>query len=167
MDRGRESNKMSLILANQPSLDTNAWRILHLVKEGIWVDNFDGRWWVQTQSNHYPKKLESLHGQATSIYWRPRDAKASEQAKYIAGAKIEDSFVVQENGVSFKIDFQAGYSPGIFLDQRVNRLRVKQRVKPNQKILNTFAYTGAFSVVAAMSDAKTTTLDLSLSLIHI
>lgn len=150
-----------LTLAKQPLEDTNAWRIMHLVREGIWVDNFDGHWWVQTQSNRYPKQLEALHNQAKSIYWRPRDAKASEQANYISGLKLEKPFNVIENGVKYEIDFHAGYSPGIFLDQRVNRLRVKHLAKPGERILNTFAYTGAFSVVAATRGAETTTLDLS------
>ena len=152
---------MGFRLSNQPSPDTNAWRILHHVDKGIWVDNFDGNWWVQTRSDQYPKQLNAIHDRANSVYWRPRDAKASESAKHIAGKKLNAPFVIKENGVSFKIDFSAGYSPGIFLDQRVNRRMVQQRIKPGDKVLNAFAYTGAFSVMAATAGAETTTLDLS------
>lgn len=144
-----------------PALGTSAWRILHEVKSGIWIDNFDGAWWVQTQTDHYPESLKSLHSQAKSIYWRPRDAAASTSANYIVGKKLDSQFEVEENGALFKIDFSAGYSPGIFLDQRENRKRVFDRTLPGQKILNTFAYTGAFSVMAALAGAETTTLDLS------
>ena len=56
---------------------------------------------------------------------------------------------------------QAGYSQGIFLDQRENRSRVGSRVSTGQRVLNTFSYTCAFSVAAALGGAITTSLDLS------
>lgn len=66
---------------------------------------------------------------------------------------------VQENGVRFGLDFGAGYSAGLFIDQRANR-RFVQQTKP-RKLLNTFAYTCSFSVVAAMVGAETVSVDLS------
>ena len=68
-------------------------------------------------------------------------------------------FPVLERGVSFQIDFQSGYSLGLFLDQRHNRDFVK-RQKP-KKLLNCFAYTGSFSVMAALKGGETLSLDLS------
>ncbi|MEM6280467.1 MAG: class I SAM-dependent methyltransferase, partial [Verrucomicrobiota bacterium] len=59
------------------------------------------------------------------------------------------------------IDFASGYSSGIFLDQRINRKWVGEVSRSGQRILNTFAYTGAFSVMAAKAGATTTTVDLS------
>ena len=38
---------------------------------------------------------------------------------------------------------------------------MRQRVSAGETVLNTFAYTGAFSVCAALGGAQTTTLDLS------
>lgn len=67
--------------------------------------------------------------------------------------------VVQENGVRYGIDFEAGYSAGLFIDQRRNRLFLRQR-KP-KRVLNTFAYTCSFSVVAALEGAETYSVDLS------
>ena len=66
---------------------------------------------------------------------------------------------VQENGVRFGLDFGAGYSAGLFIDQRANR-RFVQHAKP-RRLLNTFAYTCSFSVVAAMVGAETVSVDLS------
>lgn len=54
-----------------------------------------------------------------------------------------------------------GYSQGIFLDQRDHRRQVRERSAPGMRVLNTFAYTGAFSVYAALGGAQTTTLDLA------
>jgi 23S rRNA (cytosine1962-C5)-methyltransferase len=63
--------------------------------------------------------------------------------------------------VRFEISFSSGYSQGIFLDQRDNRKQLRDLVATGTTLLNTFAYTGAFSIVAAMAGATTTTLDLS------
>ena len=67
--------------------------------------------------------------------------------------------VVTERGLQFTLDFGAGYSAGLFVDQRANRSYVR-RAKP-QRLLNCFAYTCAFSVAAAMEGAETTSIDLS------
>jgi 23S rRNA (cytosine1962-C5)-methyltransferase len=67
--------------------------------------------------------------------------------------------VVQENGVRYSVDFEAGYSAGLFIDQRRNRLFLRQR-RP-KRVLNTFAYTCSFSLVAALDGAETYSVDLS------
>jgi 23S rRNA (cytosine1962-C5)-methyltransferase len=60
---------------------------------------------------------------------------------------------VSEEGVRSQLDFSAGYSVGLFLDQRANR-RLLRRSTP-RRVLNTFAYTCSFSVVAALAGAET------------
>lgn len=67
--------------------------------------------------------------------------------------------VVRENGVAYGLDFGAGYSAGLFLDQRANRAFLR-RSGP-RRVLNTFAYTCSFSVVAALAGASTVSVDLS------
>ena len=67
--------------------------------------------------------------------------------------------VVTESGIRYAIDFGAGYSHGLFLDQRANRAFVR-RIKP-KRLLNTFAYTCSFSVVAALASGETVSVDLS------
>lgn len=66
---------------------------------------------------------------------------------------------VTERGVRYGIDFSAGYSSGLFLDQRANRAYVQQLAP--KRLLNTFAYTCSFSVVAALAGALTVNIDLS------
>jgi len=67
--------------------------------------------------------------------------------------------VVMERGVRYGLDFATGYSTGLFLDQRHNRSFVRM-VAP-RRLLNTFAYTCSFSVVAALAGAETLSVDLS------
>ena len=67
--------------------------------------------------------------------------------------------VVSERGVRYGIDFGAGYSHGLFIDQRANRATLRERAP--KRLLNTFAYTCSFSVVAALAGAQTVSVDLS------
>jgi len=74
-----------------------------------------------------------------------------------AGGSLETE--VGEAGVRYGLDFAGGYSAGLFIDQRANRARLRA-VKP-KRLLNTFAYTCSFSVVAALGGAETLSVDLS------
>lgn len=66
---------------------------------------------------------------------------------------------VYERGVTYAVDFGAGYSVGLFLDQRENRQLVRRCAPP--RTLNCFAYTCSFSVVAALGGGATVSIDLS------
>ena len=67
--------------------------------------------------------------------------------------------VAHEEGLSFEIDFLAGYSCGLFLDQRANRSWL--RASNARNMLNIFSYTCSFSVAAAAGGARTLSIDLS------
>lgn len=143
-----------------PDADTSAWRVLN--RPGLWVDNFAGHWLVQTREGAFPEWLrEAVPDLAKSLWWKPRDPSARGAPCRMAGEPTDVPFLVTEKGARFRIDFAAGYSPGIFLDQRENRDRVRRRARTGGPVLNTFAYTGAFSIAAALGGAVTTTLDLS------
>lgn len=66
---------------------------------------------------------------------------------------------VLERGVCYGLDFGAGYSTGLFLDQRENRQFLRQ--SPSRQVLNCFAYTCSFSVVAGLNGSETLSIDLS------
>lgn len=90
----------------------------------------------------------------------PKKNEERETPKLLWGGEGESlQTVVTENHFKFGIDFGAGYSAGLFVDQRENRRFVAQ-LKPKQ-MLNCFAYTCAFSVAAAAAGAKTVNVDLS------
>jgi 23S rRNA (cytosine1962-C5)-methyltransferase len=74
-----------------------------------------------------------------------------------AGGSLETE--VGEAGARYGLDFAGGYSAGLFIDQRANRARLRA-LKP-KRLLNTFAYTCSFSVVAALCGAETVSVDLS------
>jgi len=67
--------------------------------------------------------------------------------------------VVTEHHIHYGLDFAAGYSHGLFLDQRTNRAKIRA-LRP-KRLLNTFAYTCSFSVAAALTGTETINVDLS------
>jgi len=67
--------------------------------------------------------------------------------------------IASERHIKYGIDFGAGYSTGLFIDQRENR-RYVRHISP-KRLLNCFAYTCSFSVSAACAGASTLNVDLS------
>lgn len=71
------------------------------------------------------------------------------------------SWQALENDLNFQFHSDQGQSPGLFLDQRGNRSRIRS-LSPNQRVLNLFAYTCGFSVAAAVGGARqVTSVDVS------
>jgi len=64
-----------------------------------------------------------------------------------------------ERTLRYAIDFGAGYSVGLFMDQRENRRFVRDLAP--RSLLNCFSYTCSFSVAAATVGATTVSIDLS------
>lgn len=84
------------------------------------------------------------------------------QDDYVSGEKGEFPLIVQENGMNFAVDLNDGAMTGIFLDQRNVRKALRDRYSTDKTVLNTFSYTGAFSVAAALGGASgTTSVDLA------
>jgi len=126
--------------------------------EGIEIDRYADRWLVQTRATTFPEWLRGVAG-PRSIYWKHL-AEEKSGPVWIEGEKVEEPFEVTENGMRFWIDFAAGYSQGIFLDQRDNRAEIGNR-SAGLRVLNCFAYTCAFGVSAALAGAQTVNIDLS------
>ncbi|HEY1045142.1 MAG TPA: class I SAM-dependent rRNA methyltransferase [Bacteroidia bacterium] len=88
----------------------------------------------------YDKSKETLHGAVEGI-----------GNGLLFGEKSEG--IVKENGHQFKVDWETGQKTGFFLDQRDNRELLGKYAK-GKTVLNTFAYTGGFSVYALKGGAS-------------
>jgi 23S rRNA (cytosine1962-C5)-methyltransferase len=145
--------------------DTDALRLIDGAGDGlpgVILETFAGRWLLSTTTSSIPPQVrEWLRDRGVSCYWKRLDQHLKESPVLLGGQEVTEPFLIRENGVCYEISFQSGYSQGIFLDQRDNRAEVRRLMKPGLRLLNTFSYTGAFSVSAAMAGAETTTLDLS------
>jgi len=67
--------------------------------------------------------------------------------------KLPEQVIIQDHGAKFFVDIDHGQKTGFFLDQRENRLSAAEYVK-DKSVLNTFSYTGAFAIHAALAGAK-------------
>ena len=66
-----------------------------------------------------------------------------------------DSFIfpITEHNLKFNINLQSGHKTGSYLDQRENRLRVRELAN-DKDVLDCFCYTGGFTVNALAGGAK-------------
>ncbi|QJE98992.1 class I SAM-dependent rRNA methyltransferase [Luteolibacter luteus] len=144
---------------------TNALRLIDGEGDdlpGLELEDFAGRWLLSTRDRTPPREMvEWLREKKRSVYWKRLDQQQKESPAHLCGPEQDEPFPVLESGLSFEISFQSGYSQGIFLDQRDNRAELRGRLGAGTTLLNTFSYTGAFSVFAASAGATATTLDLA------
>jgi 23S rRNA (cytosine1962-C5)-methyltransferase len=95
------------------------------------------------------------------IFVKQRQRKASRQEQYEKLSFESHEMVVQEAGLSFKVNLSDYLDTGLFLDHRITRGMVRAE-SAGKKVLNLFCYTGSFSVYAAAGGAsKVTSVDLS------
>lgn len=77
------------------------------------------------------------------------------------GEAADEEFTIEELGLPYRVRLGDGLSTGIFLDQRENRRRLRE-ISKGARVLNLFAYTGAFTVAAAAGGARSSvTVDVS------
>jgi 23S rRNA (cytosine1962-C5)-methyltransferase len=91
--------------------------------------------------------------QATETPWRDGDP--------IKGSLEPAVVKFLESGLCFEADVRHGQKTGFFLDQRENR-RMVQELASGRRTLNTFSYSGAFSIYAARGGAPSVT-DLDIN----
>ena len=155
--------------------NTTAFRVFNGEGDGIGgltIDYFDGFYLVTWYSiGIYKFKNDILEALKSSveykgIYQKKRfDTKGQyldDADDFVCGNRAESPLIVKENGVNFAIYLDDGAMVGVFLDQREVRKAIRDKYAKGLTVLNTFSYTGAFSVFAALGGStKTTSVDLA------
>lgn len=102
----------------------------------------------------FAKDRSRLGGDLPAVVTDPRP---------LAGETLPEAVMVREHAWTLEVRLYDGLSTGIFLDQRDNREWVRRFAASRRSaaVLNTFAYTCAFSVAAAAAGAATTSVDVS------
>ena len=98
----------------------------------------------------YGERLTAVYNKSAATV--PFKANLNAVDGYLYGSAEKDN-VVLENGHKFLVNWEEGQKTGFFIDQRFNRDLVKQYAK-GRTVLNTFCYTGGFSVYALAGGAK-------------
>ena len=154
--------------------DTTAFRVFNGEGDGIGgvtIDYFDGYYVINWYSKGIYQFKEEIIQSITSqfpfkgIYQKKRfdvDGKYVEEDDFVTGERGQFPLIVKENGIHFAVYLNEGAMVGVFLDQRDVRKAIRDRYAEGKTVLNTFSYTGAFSVAAALGGAtKTTSVDLA------
>ena len=156
------------------SEDTTAFRVFNGEGDGIGgltIDFFNGFYMVSWYSEGIYSFREDIYAaldevvNTRGVYEKLRfhaNGQYVEKDDYVSGEKGEFPLIVLENGMSYAVDLNDGAMTGIFLDQRNVRKALRDRYADGKTVLNTFSYTGAFSVAAALGGAAgTTSVDLA------
>ncbi|MCK4975255.1 MAG: class I SAM-dependent rRNA methyltransferase [Sulfurimonas sp.] len=155
--------------------DTTAFRVFNGEGDGVGgltIDYFDGFYMLTWYSiGIYELKNDILEALKSSveykgIYQKKRfDTKGmylDDKDDFICGERAEAPITVKENGANFAIYLDDGPMVGVFLDQRDVRKTIRDKYAKGKTVLNTFSYTGAFSIFAALGGStKTTSVDLA------
>lgn len=135
-----------------------------------WVERFAGDILISYQNETAKERLKTQLflwaldcnfklGRIFGRFLPKRNAERDPPILMMGDADTNLQSVATECSLRYGIDFSAGYSVGLFIDQRANRQFVR-RTAP-KKMLNCFAYTCSFAVAAASAGAATVNIDLS------
>ncbi|WP_067726598.1 class I SAM-dependent rRNA methyltransferase [Oceanobacillus damuensis] len=153
---------------------TTAFRLFNGEGDGIGgltIDYFDGyyllSWYSEGIYSFRDKVIRVLDelGDYKGIYEKKRfDTKGQyiDDDDFVKGERGEFPILIKENGMNYAVYLNDGAMVGIFLDQREVRKAIRDQYAKDKHVLNTFSYTGAFSVAASLGGAvKTTSVDLA------
>jgi 23S rRNA (guanine2445-N2)-methyltransferase / 23S rRNA (guanine2069-N7)-methyltransferase len=149
-----------------------------LPEYAVAVDLYQGeKLWVHVQEYEAPVTVDPVKAEARLIETlagipavleippdqvflkvRRRQKGTSQYEKQSESGKF---YEVEEGGLRFQVNFEDYLDTGLFLDHRLTRALIRERVR-GKSFLNLFAYTGSATVFAASGGASsTTTLDMS------
>lgn len=146
---------------------TNAYRLIHGEGDGlpgVIIDIYDTVAVIQTHTlgMHRVKTflasgLKKIYGERLeTIYDKSSDTMAKQGAAAVTNDFIFGSLqekIVRENDLKFMVNWVEGQKTGFFLDQRENR-ELLGKYSNGKKVLNTFSYSGGFSMYALKGGAQ-------------
>lgn len=150
------------------NLETTAFRVFNSEGDGIGgvtIDYYAGYYLIDWYSEGiYAYRNDIYHVLETAqnyqgIYEKKRfdkQGKYIEQDDFVMGERAEFPLIIKENGMNYAVNLNDGAMTGIFLDQRNVRGLIRNKYADKKLVLNTFSYTGAFSVAALYGGAKKT-----------
>jgi 23S rRNA (cytosine1962-C5)-methyltransferase len=153
--------------------DTNAMRLVFSESDGLpglIVDQYADYLVVQVRTMGMerlrelwlPTLIEQLEPKGV-IERSEMASRAEEGLEPFAGVLHGDApelIEIEESGLLFLVPTDAGRKTGFYLDQRENRRRLAAQVRPGERVLDLFCYTGAFALYAARAGAHAVGVDI-------
>lgn len=168
LEKLRTAYDYRVALGLADSASTTCYRLVHAEGDGLpglIIDVYGAVAVVQCHSIGMHLEREKLVAALQAIYGERLQAiydksKETLPAKYAANITNDylwgDAAVpmqVMENGHPFEVNWETGQKTGFFLDQRDNRQLLAQ-YSEGKEVLNTFCYTGGFSIYGLQAGAK-------------
>jgi len=157
--------RQRLFLINNPA--TTAYRLIHGEGDGfpgLIVDVYGQAIVLQAHTlgmyqlmNVFSECLKKIFGDTINVLYDKSSESLGRQLpvgnsnSFLLGDDPE--MTVLENGIQFKVNYVEGQKTGFFLDQRDNR-QLLRHYSDGKSILNTFCYSGGFSLAALAGGAK-------------
>ncbi len=183
LDRNWLLARLEQAKASRTRIDPGDTTVLRLVNAegdglpGVTVDRYGDFLMVQYYTVAWERYLPLLTAALQDVYaplgiygkYRPQETRKLDagkntrppQGRLLAGKPAPHKLVVRENGLLYRVDLVKDLHTGLFHDQRNNRLEFRRQAA-GCRVLNLFAYTGAFSVAAAAGGAvQVTSVDAS------
>jgi len=152
-----------------PFQETNAFRLVHGEGDqcpGLIIDYYKGVFVIQAHSIGVHKSINDISDAILKVFGKkivvaiydksketlPQEYAQNLQNDYLYG-NADVPYEILENGVKFAINWITGQKTGFFLDQRDNRELLAKFAK-GKDVLNTFCYSGGFSLYALRAGAK-------------
>lgn len=148
--------------------ETNAVRLVHAESDGLpglIVDRYADWLVVQFLSagvEYWRESLIPILGELTGIkhIYERSDVEVRrlegfpERKGLLSGEETTfEKVTIKENGLRFSVDLINGQKTGFYIDQRPNRLKLKE-YSSGKRVLNCFSYTGGFTVYALAGGAS-------------
>ena len=140
--------------------ETNIFRWVHGEGDGfpgLIIDVYDDVAVIQPHSHgmflNVAEIVSAMHtiGKTwRAIYVKPAEKNGGHAPYYASGSKV--AIEAKEWGLRYAIDWETGQKTGFFIDQRENRKLLGKYAK-GKKVLNTFCYSGGFSLTALQAGA--------------
>ncbi len=151
---------------------TNAVRLVHGEADGLpglIVDRYGDVLVVQIRNLGMERWRETLI-EALRALFAPRgiyersdvEAREDEGLEPRTGliwGEVPEPLEVVEDGLVFETSAARGQKTGFYLDQRDNRRRLRQWVRPGDRVLDVYGYIGAFALHAAAAGATALIID--------
>lgn len=128
---------------------------------GLIIDFYNYHFVVQAHSTFAYRNLETIAAAIQQHFGSKVKSIYSKSEETMHSSKAENSFlfgdanncIAIENGIQYNIDWVTGQKTGFFIDQRENRTLLRS-MSEGKRVLNTFSYSGGFSLSASFGGAS-------------
>ena len=165
LNKLREAYRLRQTIGLVDSDKINAYRLLNGEGDGLpglIIDVYKNVAVIQCHTPGMVRSIDQIlqaikqvfEDRITSIYLKSKDTLPRDFEKeneFLKGAENEIEIIENEN--KFIVDIVQGQKTGFFLDQRENRNKLTEYVQ-GKTVLNTFCYTGGFSIYALNAGAE-------------